>query len=597
MIARKSTRSFALKHAGHIPAIAEALDLPMVPDILDTIDQVQGARFAIMAPTQVFKSLIGQLRAMRCMLVEPSASGWYAHPEKFVDDFADEKFNPLFDSMRVLHPLLYANKNKRARDRIQMEGGMMTMLSARVITNRQSKTLRDLYIDEPWTYEPGWIEEISKRRSSFDEAQAWREIYMSTGSVSGRKDVGGDFTGIWRSSDQRRWHVRCPACHKLFYPRFTHADEKTGERIGGLVYETKFRDDGLPDEAAIAASVAYQCPRCSVKLVDNAASRLALSGTADEPRGIYLGDNPTPSTAPTTIGWQVHGIALKPWAPLALRMVLAHLARARGDLVPLEKIVRLDFADIWDVGEHVTEKKLRPMGEYAMGEDWAEEHADENGYKSRFANVDVQLDHFVLVSRKWSKDSKSRLHHAEKITTAGILNDRLQALGVIPQRTFLDARHEPQMVRRLCAMYGWRSFMGEREKDYPHKELGGLRRIFSEIIPIDPWTGTAQQGRSMIFEFRFSKPSALDRLHLLRTLPTNDGVPLWTAAKDAPEWYWKEIDAYHRIRKEGDNGAVYFEWSVHGPDHGADCEAMGVVSASMAGLVGAESIEPTAATP
>ena len=596
MIRRKSTLSFSRKHAGHIPSIADALDLPMVPDILDTIDSQSGARFVVLAPTQVFKSLLGQIRSMRSMLVEPSSSGWYAHPEKFVEDFCDEKFNPLFDSMPVLAPLLFDNKNKRAKDKLLLTRGMMTLLSARVITNRQSKTLRDIYFDEPWTYEPGWIEEISKRRSSFDEAQSWREIFMSTGSVDGRKDVGGEFTQVWRSSDQRRWHVRCPSCNRLFHPRFSHEDEKTGERCGGMVYKTIFREDGLPDEGAIAATVVYECPHCRTQLPDTAASRLAMSGTASNPHGMYVMDNPTPSTAPTTIGWQVHGIALKPWAPIALRMVLAHLARQRGDLLPLEKIVRLDFADIWEPQQHFTEKKLRPIGEYSMGDPWDDEAKDEAGRAWRFANIDVQLDHFVLVSRKWAQDSRSRLHHAEKITTAGILADRLASLGVMPERTFLDARHEPQRVRRLCAMYGWRSLMGEGEKDYPHKEMGGLRRIFSEIQPIDPWTGTAQQGRSMIFEFKFSKPSALDRLHLLRTLPTNDGTPLWTCARDCPEWYWKEVDAFRRIRKESEKG-VYYEWSVHGPDHAADCESMGVVSASMAGLVGAESLEQPATVP
>lgn len=591
MIARKSTRSFARKHAGHIPSIADALDLPMVPDILDTMDRVNGARFVVLAPTQVFKTLLGQLHAMRSMLVEPCAAGWYAHPEKFLDDFAAEKFNPLFDSMPVLSPLLFDDPHKRTITRYQFPGHMLALLSARVLTNRQGKTFRNLYLDEPWTYEPGWIEEISKRRSSFDEAQTWREIYMSTGSVSGRGDVGGDFTEIWRSSDQRRWHVRCPNCQKLFHPRFTHEDEKTGERNGGLTYKTVMREDGLPDESAIASSVVYRTPCCGTELPDTAASRLLLSGTADKPRGLFVSENPTPSTAPRTIGWQVHGIALKPWAPIALRMVLATMARARGDLVPLEKIIRLDFADIWTPAEHFSEKKLRPMGEYKMGDDWADEAVDDRGMKCRFAGVDVQLDHFVATARMWAADARSRQLHAEKITTAGILNDRLERLGIPRERVFLDARHEPQKVRRLCALYGWRSLQGEGEKDYPHRELGNIRRIFSELIPIDPYQGTNQQGRSMIFEFKFSKPSALERLHLLRSLPAADGSPMWTCATDCPEWYWKEIDAFHRMKKTSQNGETFYTWEAHGPDHAADGETMGIVAASMMGLIGAESLE------
>lgn len=600
---RKSTLAFARKHiAPKFPEIAKALNLPMVAPILDAIDRTEAARFIVMAPAQVFKTLVLQLRAVRCMKVEPSNSLWYAHPEKFLDDFADEKFNPLFDAIDVLQPMLFQRPNgsldpsKRARTRLQFPGWNFLLLSARVQNNRQGKTARDVYIDEPWTYEKGWLEEISKRRSSFDDDQNWREIYASTGSEIGGEDTpGSDFSLLWESSDKRVWHCRCPGCGGLFEPRRTHRDPKTQERSGGLVYKTTMLADGSPDVQAIADSVRYQCPLCAALFEDTLTSRTALNRG-----GEFRITNPNASTAPITIGWNVNACALKSWAELAVRMVVADMARQRGDLEPTKNLVMQSDAGIWDPMIYLREAKERPVGGYKMLQDWDREHFEEKEGQfdgkpskvrlySRSAFVDVQQDHFVVVVRKWARDSQSRLHYAEKIVTPEIVKERLDMCGVRPSWTFLDCRHVPERVRQLCGLYGWRAILGEPEKSYLHPSTG-LRRIYSTPKPLDPWIGTPQQGRVLIWEFNFSKPSALERLSLLRTVPRNDGELHWSAADDAPEWYFKEIEAYHRVRKTGPKGDTYYEWQVHGPDHGADCEAGNVVIASMADLAGAESI-------
>jgi len=209
----------------------------------------------------------------------------------------------------------------------------------------------------------------------------------------------------------------------------------------------------------------------------------------------------------------------------------------------------------------------------------------------------VQLDHFVLVIRSWSTTGASRLRHAEKVTTPARLRDLCLEHGVIPERTYLDGRHEPDYVRRTAATFGWRVLLGEKDKDYYHAE-SGLRRIFSEHRFIDAFAGTISQGHAhgVVVEYRFSKQSALSRLHLLRTLPAADGTPLWSAASDAPEWYFKEIDAHYRVKKTAVDGQPYYEWHGFKEDHAGDCERTQIVFASIAGLIGRESLD-TVATP
>jgi hypothetical protein len=157
---------------------------------------------------------------------------------------------------------------------------------------------------------------------------------------------------------------------------------------------------------------------------------------------------------------------------------------------------------------------------------------------------------------------------------------------------YLDGRHEPDYVRRIAAQNGWRVLMGEDDKDYFHKATG-LRRIFSEPRFVEAGAGTGIK-MGACAQFMFSKQSALTRLHLLRTLPSASEESVWSAADDAPDWYFTEIDAHYRVKKHAQDGSAYHVWMGLRDDHAGDCEAMQIVFASMAGLVGAESLETEA---
>jgi hypothetical protein len=586
MIRRLTTATFADRAATRLEngaKLLEALALPQIVDILATLDGPRPLKAFILGPFQTFKSAVGQLHLARNLLVDPGAALWYAPTDGFAKEFSDLKLNPLLDAQPVLRQLAYADKNKTTKLRRNLAGGAsILILSAKTEGDRHGKTARDLYLDEVHTYEDGSIGQIRNRRGSYPHE--YLELFMSTGL-----DHGTEGHQEWQDTDQREWHMRCPACHRLIQPRYAHYDPKyPGKIIGGLVYERRLLDTGLPDEAHLAATLRHVCPHCGDALPDTDHSRLTLSGTAKKPRGLYVIQNP--NSTPGSHGWRYHALTVRPWLPIVKRFELAHAARLRGDLVPLANCIREEFADIWNPAEHHSEKKLRPTSDYTLGTAWPEALKDDDARPYIFCTVDVQLDHFVVVIRAWGPQSSSRLIWTEKVTTAGRIEELSSLHGVIPARVWLDARHTSQRVRQLCASFGWRCFMGEPEKDYLHKQLG-LRRIYSEPKDIDPWIGTAHQGRASVLQVNFSKPAALDRWHLLRTFETNSGDPLWTAATDAPEWYFREIEAYGRIRKQKPSGGEFWEWAVHGPDHAADCEVMQIVVASMAQLVGSESID------
>lgn len=578
---RKSTLAWSRKHAAHMGKIAEALDMPMVADVLHTMDERRNTIFAILAPVQVFKSLVGQLRLCRSWMIAPTRSLWYCRTDDQCKAFADEKLTPLVDQLPVLRPLFFADTNKRTRSRINFPGdGHFSLLSANVQLNRNSRSTQEIYCDETWDFDSAWITEIRDRRASYKDG--WNEIHMSTGA-----DAGHELDLVWQASDQRERYGRCPSCHRLFRWEFGSRDKPGGIRYDAAAPELRL-PDGRLNEDFIRATVRYECPHCATQH----AYSPALQAEMDR-RGMWVMENPAP--ARDVVSWHIHELALRDWADHTINWIKANDAKNRGDLSLLENMVRKRFARTWSPADHYKEKKSRPTGPspYKLGEKWPGISVDPEGNAWLICTVDVQIDHFVLVIRGWNIRSVSRLVWCEKVTSPGRIADLCREHGVLSERTFLDGRHDPDYVRRIAAQFGWRVLIGEADKDYLHPH-DRLRRIYSPPRAIDAYTGTGYEGsqRGVVLQWNFSKQSALSRLHNLRTLTTAEGEPLWTAAENAPDWYWKESEAHHRVRKERErDGFVYYEWHGFKDDHAGDCEAMQVVVASMCGLTGAESID------
>ncbi len=587
---RLSTLGFARRFiAPKFPHIAEILEYPMVAVILARIDANPGAIFIIQGSPQIFKTLLGQIRALRSQLVESVSALWYGKNEVTAEQIAEEKFNPLYDqAMPTLSTkagpvsaLLYTDRNKRTRTKYTLPtGDQLLFLSAGVDINRQSKSASDIYLDEPWEYDPGWVKEIQRRR---EDNPRYREIHMQTGPTWGSYSHE-----LWEQSTKEVWYLRCLKCRKLFSPEIGN-----GSDAGGLRWANGPEVRDAEDKRILPltrATVTLECPHCLHRYENTNANRNALNAG-----GLFVGTNSTPEYH--IHGFRVPALPLRDWGDIAIEKITADRARRRGDLSLTEDFQRKRVADVWREDAHLAEKRIRPIGGYKMGEEWADELKDEYGRPWRFATIDVQQDYFVLVIRMWGKWSRSRLRWASKPLSPTEIADTLKAHGVMSERVFVDARFEPQRVRRLAVNNGWKTLMGDKaQRDYQHED--GMRRIFDAPKPIDAWAGTEDQARRPVcVEILFSKQSALNRLHLLRTevcrpnpeKPTEE-EPIWTAASDSPNWYWAEIDAHFRKKEVARDGSEKWVWVGLKEDHAGDCEAMGVVVASMAQLTGAESL-------
>jgi hypothetical protein len=222
---------------------------------------------------------------------------------------------------------------------------------------------------------------------------------------------------------------------------------------------------------------------------------------------------------------------------------------------------------------------------------------------SRFATIDVQQDYYVLGIRMWGKSSASRLRFVARPKSIPEIKDILKAHEVADRHVFMDSRHDSTSVRRRAAMAGWTTMQGDGRTDgtapksYLHTD--GIRRIYDEEPKnLDAHIGTITEGQGAnVMEWLFSKQSALDRLHLLRTEtftpdPTRADYtePLHACPEDTPEWYWKQAFSHRRKTLTNRDGSLTQIWFGGHDDHAEDVEAMGVVVATMAGLTGTETL-------
>jgi hypothetical protein len=597
---RISTLRWAGRAAAHLDDAAaakvrEALARPQIVDILHTLDGPRPQRAFILACYQVFKSLAGQLHLARNIAINPGKTLWYHPTGPDVGTFFDDKLNPLLDAQPLIRALAYPTRSSATKLRRTLAGGFTLQgLSFKTERDRHSRSARDIYVDEVHQIdEPGTINQIRARHG--DYSRDFLEVLMSTGL-----NANTDAAAEWDTTDQRIWHTRCPACQRLFEPRFAHYSEDGTTITAGLRYEKHYLDSGLPDERAIAPTVYYECPRCHAHLPDTDETRLALSGTADAPRGLYVMANARAYAH--SPGWNFAALSIRAWLPLIIRFEKAQLALRRGDYEELAKFIREELAGIWDPEKFLRRKASRPVAPYKMGDDWPLEHIT-HPLGSRFAHVDCQNDYYVLTIRMWGPHSSSRLRFCAMPKSVSEINDYLLAHRVEKRHVFLDSRHDPNRIRRIAAMMGWNTMQGDGRtdgtapKNYLHAD--GIRRIYDEEPKIlDAHIGTIHEGQGAnAVEWLFSKQSSLDRLHLLRTElwcpdPSRPEYtePLHACPEDTPEWYWQQAFRHYRKTTHAKDGTPIHTWYSSGGDHAEDTEAMGVVVATMAGLTGAESL-------
>lgn len=582
---------------------------PAMCEILDEIDRRRGAVFLLGGSIQSWKSFAAILFENASFHLRASRSGWYTPTIDLTERFAEKKLNPLYSELPI-HKRIEPGEANRIKTLSKLFYHMpFSMFSAHTKAHRQSETLQTIICDEAWMYVKGELTEIQGRYSAAVKSGLWRMIIPTS-----CWDEESEVDVIYRQSDQRLAHVKCPACGGYFYPDcyrpepVERIDPESGKSTleyppGGIHYlaDDSVRDDsGLLHKAKFNRSVSYQCPKCAEHL-----DTLPLETLTFIPQN---------EDAPhDTVAWLWNSLCHMPLQFVAFLKATAEDALARGDSEPIEDFDRKRAMRPWNPMRLYKEVSLdQNMGNYFWEEDWEEEYV-------RFLKIDVQQGFYWWSVHVWSRKTHCRLIACGRAWNDSELREiqlkyRVHDHGgviEINRKTgaywlphgcgvFIDGNYDTARVRRLAALYHWVVLRGQPDdKRYRHKD--GKFRIWNEIDAIEAFTGDTQSTEfaraadRYVAEIQYSAAAARG---ILRTLKgVTEPYPIYSYPKDVSEHckdYLEHQKAWQfRFKKKSKDSEERVGQWVQVKDHDdlEWCERANIVAASTVGLIGSDAVE------
>ena len=226
-------------------------------------------------------------------------------------------------------------------------------------------------------------------------------------------------------------------------------------------------------------------------------------------------------------------------------------------------------------GQSIDAKELqKKFADYQLGERWQRTDT------VRFLTCDIQKDISVIkfVYRQWTTDGKSRLINYGSFSSFDELR-KFQIDNQIKDKcVWIDSGYRATEVYKNCLKYGWIPTKGDRLEGYQvvDEQTKRFVTVPFRLREVEPFFGTALQGKVRINLVRFSNNIYKDKLYLY-VLKNKDLV--WELPKDIGDDYLKELSNDEIIYSEGRR-----RWIEKGTNDYGDCEILQLVAIDVSGI-------------
>jgi len=554
---------------------------PWLKEPLEVFPSNHISELTCMCCVQGGKTIIVQVAGAWVMRFEPDTMMITCQTDDDAKDFARERLWPMLEAIPEIAAKLPADRTKKSLCKISMRDSSVIIHGANR-NNLQSKNIRWIFNDEVWLWKKGLLDEARKRGTRY-----WNRRRVNV-STAGEK--GCDLDLAFEAGDKREWHLLCPDCAQLNNPRW--------ERIKWPKDESVKLDNGEWDYSKIKDRAYFECEHCGARHQHTDAIHKRMNEG-----GKYVATNPNPK--PGWVSFRFNALCLSPsevsWGDLAVEWLTAEAEYDKGNETPRKEFIQKRLAESYDPNRYVKFERLPS----APSEEWPDE-------THRFMTVDVQETEFWAVVRAWAKNGESRLLWAGKLSTWDDIEAKAAEMKVNPACVFVDAGFDQNKVVRECAKrnrlasvggrmdwVGWKALDGENQerKNFNYKPKNAKAFLLPYSWPPKYLSGTSGTDR---------KAGAYAKLHLWsnRTIKDilvrlRDGKGAkWLACEDAPQDWHQQMFSERRIRLWDKLGNELVKWERIGkrPNHLWDCEAMQVVAACMAQIIG-DKIERAEAKP
>lgn len=552
-----------------IPGPFRASNSPMTRAVMDAIVNPRIRSVCVSACIQSGKTLAPELALAYIVANAPGPTMWLDITDESAKDQGEGRLRPLFEHCKPVKELFNPDKNKmRNRTMIFTNGMTLWVAGAKNKRNLQRRSIRWLFGDETWLWEPGRMAEAEARVAAF--GYLGKCVFMSQGSFE-----NDDTDKKFKASNQQEWCFTCPHCgnEQSFTWENLHFDSSIVDAAGKRNY------------AEIRKTVHLVCEHCGKRFENSDSSRRRLNAAAR-----FVPQNL--SAAPDAAGFHWNALATTDWGLLAEQFLRAKDAAKRGDISDLQAFIQKRLAKPWKDDEETYELAavVVPEGGYKLGDPWKDEafFNPQNGTilapqeaaeaaatlsPLRFLTIDVQDGYFYYALRAWSKTGDSRLIDCGMLQSFSDIETLARSRNVFPAFVFLDCGFRTPSVLAFCAKNNFTAFRGDARNEWRFND--GHKRFYSPCEKIS--VGNSQVAR----RFFYSNLRVKDILAALRAGQTTS---TWEIPSNAPENYVRQLGSERR-----NNDKQIWERIGHRANHYLDCEAMQVAAAVMLKIIGKES--------
>ena len=313
---------------------------PHIIEILNDRDRHDVWFQSLLASTQVGKTMALFLAILKELDTDPAMMQLTIPNDKGVSDYVTTKFDPMLKGVEPLQIKIEEYKeDEKTRLKVarkQVGGGMLFILG-NTPSNRSSKTVKHMFIDEARLFGAGHITELIGRTKSFERFH--RKIMV----VSSLEREDGEESRAYNRCDlKKELSIFCPNCGHGYYPgsnEFKFLKKSTYLKQNSMTED----DFNIKTYKEIALQdIKVECPECSHGVTSTEKDTLVTTGGVKFK--IVEGDE-----TKTSIGYKANALCTY---ITTFESIATEIIDADGDVVELQRIWREYFNEIYT---HATE--------------------------------------------------------------------------------------------------------------------------------------------------------------------------------------------------------------------------------------------------
>lgn len=455
------------------------------------------------APVRGAKSLFADGCQLWTIGIRSGPMLYLFQDEKAVYDHAEARTSKNIEKCRPVAELLSSERHDTRKLDVIFPH-MIFHMRGPAQSNLQSRGYQYVFVDEPWQYKGGKIEEARGRLGDFAKKGTDKFICLSQGGY-----VGEDWDTQFNSGIIHEWHVQCMSCGHYMLPVW-NGFRADGSRWG-VRWDAHKLPSGLWNIAKCLPTVRFECEKCAHPHIWGGRTKIEWNRT-----GKYVAEV-TDAKLDTKDSFHWTAVIDYPWDQLADLFLKAMNAFKYGNPDALIQFYQKRMAEMCNE-ERLLENSLnftKATYEISTKPDAA----------VRLMTIDRQEeDVYWVMVRDWFPTTPEKMAQTRRIWfgkcySEGELLKRQEEHGVIGRHVLIDSGFRPKGdhgVYAMCIRNGWIPTKGDatdggEEIWFTHSAGNGLRvqRSYSDPVLVDSETSGVCQ---MI---RFSAPTYTARVQQL----------------------------------------------------------------------------------